>query len=313
MKGHKFLITGSNGQIGKGLIPSLIKKYGANSLIATDITSKCDIDCNYEQLDIRQKDKFEHLIKHNNITYILHLAGIISALGEKNPQLAKEVNIDAVFSTFDLACKYNLNLFIPSTIAVYGGDYNKFNVSPDLKPNPSTIYGVSKILMENLGNYYRAKNNLDFRCIRYTAVVSPFEYAYNGSGYYATEIFFKAVREGKYDINLSKNRRIPLCHLDDIIDGTIKFIEAPKEKLTRSVYNIQGLDFTPEEIVSEIQKHIPHFKAEYKPQIQDTIAATWPANLDDSAAKADWDWKPKYSKLSRLVEDMINVAKQSKL
>jgi threonine 3-dehydrogenase len=312
MKKYKFLITGANGQIGKGLIPSLIQKHGLSSVIATDVSDSCSIqNCNYEQLDVRNKEKYEYLVKHNNVNYVLHLAGIISALGERNPQLAKEVNIDSVFTTFELAKKYSLQLFIPSTIAVYGGDYNRFNVSPDLKPVPSTLYGCTKILMENLGYYYKTNFGLDFRCIRYTGVVSPFEYAYNGSAYYATEIFYKAVREGKYSINLSKDRRIPLCHLDDIITGTIKYIEAPKERLNRTVYNIHGLDFTPEEIVNEIKKHLTKFEAVYEPKIQDTIAATWPSSLNDIEARSDWGWNPDYSSIDKLVRDMLEVVKKA--
>lgn len=306
----KFLVTGAHGQIGKGLIPSLIKKYGKASVLATDISEKSEIkDCLYSKLDVRDKNGFDALVKDNKINYIVHLAGIISALGEKNPVLAREVNIDSVFTSFELARKYKTKVFIPSTIAVYGGEYNKARVSPDLKTSPTTLYGVSKILMENLGDYYRSKYDVDFRCLRYTAVVSPFEYAYNGSAYYATEIFFKAVQEGKYSINVNKDRILPLCHLDDIVNGTIKVLEADRNNLTRNVYNINGLNFSANDLVNEIRKYIPKFEAIYEPKIQDTITATWPESTDDSASRKDWGWAPEYESVPVLVKTMIENAK----
>lgn len=306
----RFLVTGAHGQIGKGLIPSLIKKYGKANVVATDISDKSEIkDCNYSKLDVRDKDGFEAVVKNNSINYIVHLAGIISALGEKNPVLAREVNIDSVFTSFELARKYKTKVFIPSTIAVYGGDYNRVRVSPDMKTSPATLYGVSKILMENLGDYYKAKYDVDFRCVRYTAVVSPFEYAYNGSGYYATEIFFKAVQEGKYSINVNKDRVLPLCHLDDIVEGTIKVLEADRSKLTRNVYNINGLNFSANDLVAEIKKYVPKFEAIYEPKVQDAITATWPESTDDSAARKDWNWAPKYDSIPVLVKSMLENAR----
>lgn len=303
----KFLITGANGQIGKGLIPKLTEKYGLNTVIATDIGPKsCIPNCNYETLDVTNKENFEYLIKANNINCLIHLAVVMSALGEKNVFTTKQVNVDSVLSSFELSNKYNLKLFIPSSIAVYGGIYDKSNVSVSINPKPTTFYGVSKVLMENLGNYYKNRYGLDFRCLRYTGVISPYEFNYNSSSYYATEIFFKAVKEKKYTININKERRLPFCHLDDIVNGTIKFLEAPREKISKGIYNIEGLNFTPNEIVKEIKKIIPEFKESYDIKEQDRITSDWPQSLSYLEACSDWDWNPNYKNIDILVRDMIN-------
>jgi len=311
MKNFKFLITGANGQIGKGLIPELIKRVGRDNIIATDISERTeDTSYNYIKLDVRDSLSFEDIVKKNDITYILHLAGIICALAERNPSKAKEINVDSVFTCFELANKYKTRLFIPSTIAVYGGKYNQTLSNLNEKTNPITLYGVTKLFMENLGMYHRQKHGLDFRSIRYTGVVSPYEYAYNGSVYYATEIFFKAVKDRSYSINVNKNKRLPFTHMKDIVNGTIKLIETPADRLTNCCYNIQGLDFTADELCSEIKKHVFDFKEEYQPMIQEYITNTWPDRVDDSNSRKEWGWNPEYDTIEKLVKDMVDVARK---
>lgn len=310
---YKFLVTGAHGQIGKGLIPKLISKFGSNSVVSTDVKPTSDISgCNYVQLDVRDKVKFDEIVKSEGINYIVHLAGILSVLAEKKPILAKEVNVDSVFTSLDLAVKYNTKIFIPSTVIVYAGDQvNRPYVNLDTIPEPRLLYGICKVFMEGLGNYYSNKHNLDFRCLRYSGVVSPFEYEYNGTVYYATEMFFKAVREKAYSVVLSPERKVPMSHLDDIIEGTIQILEAEKSKLTRRVYNIAGLSFSPQELANEIKKHIPDFKVEYKPQQHDYIAARMPHVMDDKESRTDFGWNPRYNNLEILVKEMLDIARRT--
>lgn len=309
-KNFKFLVTGSHGQIGKGLIPKLLNKFGKNSVIGTDMKQKCEIpNCNYVTLDVRDKTKFEEIVKAEKVNYIVHLAGIISVLAEKNPILAREVNVDSVFTSLDLSVKYNTKLFIPSTVMVYAGDeIDRQSVTLKTVPEPRTFYGVCKVFMENLGVYYTNKHNIDFRCLRYSAVVSPYEYDYNGTFFYATEIFFKAVREKFYAVNMLPQRTVPFSHLEDIIDGTIQILDAEKSKLTKNVYNIAGLSFSPEDLVREIKKHIPNFKVEYQQKINDLLASKTPHYMDDSDSRKDFGWNPKYDKIEKIVKDMIEIA-----
>eukprot|EP00340_Litonotus_pictus_P001032 CAMPEP_0170515384 /NCGR_PEP_ID=MMETSP0209-20121228/1825_1 /TAXON_ID=665100 ORGANISM="Litonotus pictus, Strain P1" /NCGR_SAMPLE_ID=MMETSP0209 /ASSEMBLY_ACC=CAM_ASM_000301 /LENGTH=276 /DNA_ID=CAMNT_0010799843 /DNA_START=126 /DNA_END=956 /DNA_ORIENTATION=+ len=259
---------------------------------------------NYAECDVSDKNKLEYIIKKEGITYVIHLAGILSALAEREPELAKKVNVDSIHYLFRLSIKYKLSLFIPSTIGVFGPDSPKTNVPLRGVINPIGKYGVTKLFMENLGNYYKNFYNVDFRSVRYVGVISPEEFAYNGSTDYATEIFFRAQDSESYDVCLSKDRRLPMSYVDDIMDGTIKLIEAPKEKLLESTYNMNCCNFTPQEMAEEIKRYYPRLKVGYKPDIRDQISSTWPYHYDDSASRRDWGWNPKYDTLEKIAKIM---------
>lgn len=173
--------------------------------------------------------------------------------------------------------------------------------------HPTTIYGVSKVLMENMGNYYTYKHNVDFRSMRYPGVISPYEYESHGTTDYASEIFFSALKGLEYKICLSPRVTLPMAYLDDIVDGTIDLILADKNLLTSRVYNVQGLSFSCEELASEIQKNFPGFKYSYDPDFRDLIAKSWPHSLNDELASSDWKWNPK----CKSVKDLIEIMKTS--
>lgn len=301
----KILITGVKGQIGTYLLPSLSNKYGKGNIIATDISDKYDTNyAKYLKLDVTNRNHLKEVINEEKITNVIHLASILSSLAEKYHDLARKVNVDSVLNLFELATESNFSLFIPSTIAVYGNDASKTGVGLSTKTTPSSFYGVSKVLMENLGTYYKLKHSIDFRSIRYIGVVSPFEYAYNGSTDYASEIFFKAKRKEEYDICLSNHRILPMAYIDDIINGTIDLLDAPKEKITEGVYNINSCSFSVDQMVKLIKIKYPDFKYKIKPDLRDQISSTWPYNYDDSKARSDWNWRPKYDSLEKIFDVM---------
>jgi len=314
MNNSKFLLTGVKGQIGTKLLPRLIEEYGAKNIIATDVLehidySKLSPELKYIKLDITDKENLEYIIKNEGITNICHLAGILSALAEREPELAKKVNIDSVHYIFRLAVKYNLAIFIPSTIGVFGPDTPKENVPLLGIRNPIGFYGVAKLLMENLGNYYKSFYNVDFRSIRYVGVMSHDEYVGFGSTDYSSEIFFKARKEEKYTICLSENRRLPMVYIDDCIDGTINLLKAPKEKLKFATYNMNCCNFDPKECVEAVRKYYPNLEIEYKPDIRDAISKNWPYHYEDSASRSDWGWNPKYDTLEKIAEIMYERTK----
>ncbi len=193
---------------------------------------------------------------------------------------------------------------------MFGPDTPKTNVPLQGVRNPTGFYGVSKLYLENLGNYYKAFYNCDFRSVRYIGVISPEEFAYNGSTDYATEIFFKAKRNQHYNICLSSHRRLPMGYIDDIMDGTMQLIEAPRDSLTCSTYNMNICDFTPEEMYNEVKKYYPDFKVDYVPDIRDTISSTWPYNFDDTMSRKDWGWKPKYDTVEKIAKVMYEETRK---
>lgn len=156
-----------------------------------------------------------------------------------------------------------------------------------------------------MGNYYKSAFGVDFRSIRYIGVISPKEYAYNGSTDYASELFHKLKKQEKHSICLTENRKLPLVYIDDVIDGTIQLLEAKKEKLSQSVYNMNCVDFSPKELIEVVKRTHSEYQYEYNPDIRDTYASSWPYNYDDSAARSDFGWNPKYNTIEKIVEKMF--------
>ena len=162
-------------------------------MIACDLVeTDANISCKYEQLDVTNKEKYEALVKDNKVDYILHLAAILSSLGEKYPDLAYDVNVNGAKHALDIAREHDCQVYIPSSIAVFGGDhFPKDNTPNDVILQPKTIYGISKVFNEQMGQYYADKYGVDFRAIRYPGVISSAKYAFNGTTDYST---------GKYTI-----------------------------------------------------------------------------------------------------------------
>ncbi len=206
-----------------------------------------------------------------------------------------------------------LRIFIPSSIGVFGKDSDKNHPGNSVALSPTTIYGVAKHFMENIGNYYYYKHNIDFRSIRYPGTISPYEIDYQGSTDYSSEIFFAALRGKEYRIPLAPHRTLPFVYLDDIVEGTLQLMEVDNELLTTRVYNVQALTFSCQELVSELKSHIPDFRFSYEPDFRDEIVEYWPESLDDSLARNDWKWNPKHIHLKEIVETMISIIKLYKL
>ena len=306
----KFLITGSNGQIGTNLVPLLASKYGLQNVIASDLSHpKNKFPCKFMPLDVASFKKYEKIVAENKINYIIHLASILSAVGEKDPAKAKLVNNGGTDNTLDIAKKHKCTVFAPSSIAAFGEHCPKYNVPEDVILMPRSIYGVTKVYLELLGKYYHDKFGVDFRCIRYPGIISSEEYEYHGTTDYSTEIFFKALREKNYQCFLRADTPLPMLHIDDAMEATLKFIEADKSKLTRRVYNLGGLSFTPKMLADGITKVIPEFKCSYVPDFRQPIADSWPASLSEPSNK-DFGWI--FNKnVDDLVEKMFSDIKKN--
>ena len=229
------LLAGCRGQIGTALTKALIDELGADQVIASDIVAGGEgLGCRYQLLDVTDKDKYERIVKENKVDYILHLAAILSSLGERLPDLAYDVNVNGAENALNIAREHNCQLFLPSSIAAFGGDnFPKDNTPNDVILQPKTIYGISKAFNEKVGQYYFEKFGLDFRAIRYPGVISSAKYAFNGTTDYSTEIFFHALENNHYECWLPEDQALPMIYIDDCIRATIQFLKADKKKLTR--------------------------------------------------------------------------------
>ena len=305
------LVTGACGQIGSELVLSLRKRY--KHVIATDLKEpSADMKDmgEFMRLDVLYKNGLMDCVKRFNVTQIYHLAAILSATGEKNPEMAWRINMKGLRNILDVCTEAGIKkLFFPSTIAVFGPTTPRVNTPQYTVMEPNTIYGISKQAGERWCDWYFQKKGLDVRSIRYPGLISYKTKAGGGTTDYAVDIFFEAVANKKYECFLKEDTTLPMMYMPDAIRGTIALMEAPAEKISvRSGYNFSALSFSPQQLADEIKKTIPEFAISYKPDFRQSIAESWPQSIDDSVAQRDWNWKPEFD-LAKMSKDMlVNIA-----
>ncbi len=307
------LVTGALGQIGSELVPYLRKKHGINNVIASARRAK--EGCEYlietgpfELLDITNREKIAAVIKKYRVKSVYHLASLLSATGEENPQALWEVNMNGLINLLEVAREHKCSIFFPSSIAVFGPDSPKDKTPQDTITRPTSIYGISKISGELLCDYYHNRYGLDIRGLRYPGVISSAALPGGGTTDYAVHIFYDAIKHGKYTCFLEENSSIDMIYMPDVLEGAVKLMEADPEKLKhRNAFNVSAITVTPRELSAEIKKHIPDFSIAYDiDPVRQAIADSWPNSLDDSAARAEWGWDPQYN-LKMMTEDMLKV------
>jgi threonine 3-dehydrogenase len=229
--------------------------------------------------------------------------------GEMNPQLAMKLNTRGIENILDLATMNHtrqMRVYAPSTIAVFGPTSPKVMTPNVTVMRPTTIYGVTKVYLELLGEYYHKKFGVDFRSLRYPGIISSASMPGGGTTDYAVEIYHEALKTGEYTCFLSENSEMPMMYMPDCIKATIDFVEAEPETLKSRTYNVTGCSFTPKQVAESIQQHIPDFNIVYKPDFRQEIADSWPYSIDDSEARDDWGWQHEYG-LDAITEDMLSV------
>jgi len=302
----RILMTGGNGQLGTEILPYLYELYGTSNVLVTDNFPTVNPNCkNFEVVNVLDRAKLETVVKNFKPNCLVHFAAILSASGERNPKLCLSVNVDGFKNILDVACDQRIPMFSPSTIAAFGASTPKLNTPNTTIMKPSTVYGCTKVLNELLGTYYKTKYGMDFRSIRYPQVISCTE-AFGGSGDYSIEIFYGAMRNKTYTCYLHENTKMSFVYVDDLIEGTLKLLESEPKKLSDVVYNIQSCSFTVKEIYQEIKKHIPEFQMNHQIDFRQKIVDTWPESLDDSLARKDWGYSPKFN-INELTKIMINL------
>jgi len=308
----RILVTGSTGQIGTELVAYLREIYGASNVIASGRKvkegSSVVEEGPYEILDVTDRRRAGEIIRNNNIDVIYHLASLLSATGEKDPQALWEINMNGLKNILDAAKEQGCAVFFPSSIAVFGPESPKDNTPQDAITRPTTIYGISKVTGEMLCDYYHLKYGLDIRGLRYPGVISNMAMPGGGTTDYAVHIFYDALKYGKYTCFLKEDTRLDFIYMPDALEGAVKLMEADANKLKhRNAFNVSAMSITPGELEKEIKKHIPGFTMEYAVDpARQAIADSWPNSLDDSAARAEWGWDPQY-KLAEMTEEMLKV------
>jgi len=303
----RILITGGLGQLGTGLAKVLRGQYGRDNVIMSDILkpSRQVVEAGpYIFADILDFKCLQEIVVTQRIDWLIHFSALLSAIGEQNVPLAIRVNIEGLHNVMELSKQYRLRLFVPSTIGAFGPESPR-NPTPNLcVQRPKTIYGVSKVHGELLGEYYHHKFGLDFRCLRFPGVISSDTSPGGGTTDYAVQIFHDALNSKRFHCYLRPDTRLPMMYIDDTLRSLCEFMALPAERLKQRTYNVTAMSFTPQEIAASVMRHVPDLHVTYQPDSRQAIADSWPEVFDDTEAQREWNWRPQYD-LDAMVDVMF--------
>ncbi len=307
---RKILVTGCLGQIGTELTLSFRKVYGDANVIASDLIKKdvpavIDGGC-FEQLDVLDAGRLAAICSQHKIDTIIHLAAILSAVGEEKPQLAFNVNLSGLYNVLEVAREKKIQVFTPSSIAAFGPSTPPDNTPQDTIQRPNTIYGVTKVAGELLCDYYYTRFGVDTRGVRLPGLISYTALPGGGTTDYAVHIYYDAILHNRYESYIGPGTRMDMMYMPDCVKAFITLLEADPARLVhRNAFNIAAMSFAPEDIAAEIRKHLPDFELVYHVDpVRQAIADSWPNSMDDSCARQEWDWKPDYD-LASMTADML--------
>ena len=306
----KILIIGSGGQIGTELVKKLRGIYGNDNVVASDLrqlTGEIAETGPFERIDSTNMMQIIEVVKKYNIDTIYNLAAILSATAELNPMLGWNVGIGSLVNCLEVARVFGCAVFTPSSIGAFGPNTPKDMTPQDTIQRPNTIYGVTKVTGELLSDYYFTRFGVDTRSVRFPGLISNLTLPGGGTTDYAVEIYYSAVKGEKFICPLEKGTFMDMMYMPDALDAMVNIMEADPSKLIhRNSFNVTAMSFDPEILYNTIKKYIPTFEMEYKPEpIKQAIANSWPNSLDDSCARNEWGWNPKYD-LDKMSVDMID-------
>lgn len=306
----RILVTGALGQIGSELVPELRARYGSDNVIASDIRvhhrEQLEAGNHTAYVDVTDLHQIRDVILRYEIDTVYHLAALLSAVAEDKPQVAWDINMGGLYRVLEVARQNRCQLFFPSSIGAFGASTPHDQTPQDTIQRPSTMYGVTKVAGELLGDYYWQRFGVDVRGVRFPGLISYVAPPGGGTTDYAVEIFYAALRHGRYTCFLGADTRLDMMYMPDALRACIGVMEADPARLVhRNAFNISAMSFTPEELAAEIREHLPGFEIDYHVDpMRQAIADSWPNTMDDTAARQEWDWEPAYG-LPRMVSDML--------
>jgi nucleoside-diphosphate-sugar epimerase len=311
----KILVTGSGGQIGSELVPALRAQYGDANVLATDIRSPAG-DAHqhgpFQVLDATDARAVGATAMRFDADTIFHLAAILSAVGERDPRLAYQVNMNGLQAVLEVAREQNLAVFVPSSIAAFGPSTPPDPTPQDTIQRPTTMYGVTKVSGELLCDYYHLRYGVDARGVRYPGIVSWGAPPGGGTTDWAVDIFYHAVRGEPYDCFLGPDAQLDMMYMPDAVRAAMEVMEADPEKLIhRNAFNVTAMQLAPKDLAAVLEREVPGFEMRYDVDpVRQAIAESWPRRIDDSAARAEWGWKPEYDVDAMTADMLTNLRKK---
>lgn len=302
------LVTGSTGQIGSELTVELRRKYGRESVVAAFYPRRQASARPHEPseyLDVTDASAIERVVREHDVDTIYHLAGVLSAVGEANREIAWRVNVDGLRNVLETSARMRLRVFWPSSVAVFGQGVPPEQAPQDAALVPRTIYGASKVAGELLCKYYHDSLGVDVRSVRYPGIISSETPPGGGTTDYAVEIFYAALQERRYTCFVRRDTVLPMMYMPDCTRAALELMDAPSSRVRyRMGYNVDGVSFSAGQLADEIAARLPGFECEFKPDFRQKIADSWPRSMDDSRARREWGWKPRCD-LPFIVDDML--------
>jgi nucleoside-diphosphate-sugar epimerase len=308
------LVTGAIGQIGSELVSALRQRYGADTVVATDIRMPTDKELRdggpFEFLDVTDSNHITRVMSMYEIGTIYHLAAVLSAVGESRPNIAWQINMNGLYHVLEAARQYKCQIFFPSSIGAFGPGTPQDQTPQDTIQRPDTMYGVTKVAGELLCDYYFKRFNVDARGVRFPGLISYVAEPGGGTTDYSVAIFYEAIRHKKFTCYLRPNTYLDMMYMPDALRAIIELMEADGAKLIhRNAFNISAMSFNPDQLAAEIRKHIPGFVMEYEiDPVRQAIADSWPNSMDDSSARKEWGWQPKHDLKSMTTEMLKEIA-----
>ena len=306
---QRILVTGALGQIGSELVPALRARYGADAVVASDVRMGAAAAAGegpFEYLDTTKRERIAEVVHKHHVDTIYHLAALLSATAEEKPQVAWDINMGSLYRVLEVARQDGCAVFFPSSIGAFGPGTPPDQTPQDTIQRPTTMYGVTKVAGELLCDYYHQRFGVDTRGLRFPGLISYVAPPGGGTTDYAVEIFYEAIRHGSYTCFLAPETQLDMMYMPDAIGALIGVMEADPARLVhRNAFNVTAMSFTPEQLAAEIRKHLPQFTIDYRVQpVRQRIADSWPNSMDDSAARQEWGWSPRYD-LPAMVADML--------
>jgi nucleoside-diphosphate-sugar epimerase len=304
------LVIGACGQLGLELTAALRQRYAPEAVIAADVRAPKKPEAlaggPFELLDVLDKNRLEALVQQYRPVQIYNLAALLSATAEKDPAFAWKLNMDGLLNVLNVAVQYQVpQVYWPSSIAVFGPDTPREHTPQVTIMNPNTVYGISKLAGEQWCEWYHRHHGLDVRSLRYPGLIGYKSLPGGGTTDYAVDIYHKAVAGESFECFLKEDTYLPMMYMPDALKATLDLMHAPAENIkVRTSYNLGAMSFSPAEITASIRQEMPGFQVTYQPDGRQAIADSWPASIDDSAARADWGWAPEFD-LQRMTRDML--------
>ena len=311
----RILVVGAGGQIGTELIPHLQKNYGYDNVIAADlkdeVVARLSQNAIAEKLDATDFQAYGELVKKYKVDAIYNMVALLSATGERMPDVAWNINMGALLNSLNLAKEFNTALFTPSSIGAFGSNTPHTKTPQDTVMRPNTIYGVCKVTGELLSDYYFSRFGVDTRSVRFPGLISNGALPGGGTTDYAVEVFYEIIRSGHYTCPIPEDTYMDMLYMPDALNALTQLMEADPAKLVhRNSFTVTCMSFNPRELFAKIKERVPHatFDFDVDP-VKAQISASWPDSLDDSCAREEWGWNPQWD-LDAMVDDMLKTIAQ---